>query len=531
MKKLDELKSLFVAGKVGRREFMQGAATLGLTAAMTTAFIEKTQAATPKKGGHVRIGLPDGQTVDSMDLATWVNTHQFMTGMGIHDYLTVTDGDNKLVPHLATNWEASKDASTWTFELRQGVEHSNGKTVDAHDVAASWNFHTHEDSKSSFKPQASTVEAVTADGDHTVVFKMKTASADFAFLTSDYHVPIMPSKDGKPLDNGTKIGAGPYELVAFEPGVRSEIKRNPNHWNDSVGHFDSAEFLVIHDANARQNAVVTDGIDIMATVDLKTADRLDARDGISVVQTEGRQHYTYPMRTDTPPFDDNNVRMALKHAIDREELLKKILRGRGSVGNDQPISSAYRFHDPSIEQRGYDPDKAKWYLKQSGLDNLEVTLSVADAGWPGSVEGATLFRETAAKAGIDLVIDRVPDDGYWSDVWLKKPFCACIWYGRLVADEMLTVTYATGGSWNDTYWDHPRFNKLLVEARAELDEAKRGELYGEMQRIIRDEGGQIIPLFANWVDAKSDKIATPEKISATQSLDGGRAVSRWWMAG
>jgi peptide/nickel transport system substrate-binding protein len=527
MIKSDLLKSQFATGRIGRREFMQGAAALGISAAAASGFMSQVQAATPVRGGHARLGMADGQTVDSMSVATWVNQHQGHTGMGVHDYLTVTDGENNLVPHLAESWESSDDAAQWVFHLRRGVEHSNGKTVDAHDVVASWNYHTGEDSTSSFKPQASVVKEARADGDHTVIFDLVSASADFAILTSDYHIPIMPSADGKPIDD-TAGGAGPYILENFEPGISSKLTRNPNHWNDAVGHFDSAELIVILDAVARQNALVTGQVDMISAIDLKTADRLDAVDGLSVVQVEGRQHYTFPMRTDTAPFDDNNVRMALKHAIDREELVSKILRGRGSVGNDQPISSAYRFHDPDLEQRTYDPDKAKWYLGQAGLSSLSVTLSTADAAWSGAVDAATLFRETAAVAGIDLTIDRVPDDGFWSDTWMVKPWSACVWYGRLVADEQLTITYAEGGSWNDTFWSHERFNQVLNEARGTLDEALRREMYSELQRIIRDEGGQVIPLFANWVDAKSDKVGTPEQISAVQNLDGSRAVSRWW---
>lgn len=515
------------SGEISRRKFVQAAAALAVSTGPSTPFTTPAEATTPKKGGHARIGISDGSTGDSMSVATWTNSHQFHTGMGIHDYLTVTNGQSRLVPHLAVDWESSHNAAKWIFHLREGVEHSNGKTVDAHDVVASWNYHTADDSNSSFKPQASIVETVAADGKNIVKFTLKSPSADFAYLTSDYHAAIMPSKDGRPL-NDTAGGAGPYILEHFEAGVSAKLTRNPNHWNDAVGHFESAELIVIHDSAARQNALLTDQLDIFQVVDLKTADRLDSVPGVSVVQVEGRQHYTFPMRTDSAPFDDNNVRMALKHAIDREQLASKILYGRGSVGNDQPISKAYRFHDPNLEQRVYDPDKTKWHLRKAGLNSLSVTLSVADAAWPGSVDAAALFRETAAVVGIHIAIDRAPNDGYWSNTWMKVPFCASLWYGRLVADEQLTVTYSKDGAWNDTFWNHDRFNMLLNEARATLDESLRREMYGEMQRIIRDEGGQIIPLFANWVDAKSDKVSTPERISATQGLDGARALSRWW---
>ena len=101
MKKSDVLKSQFASGKIGRREFVQGVAALGVSAAAATSFIKKTEAATPLRGGHARIGISDGATADSMSVATWVNNHQFHTGMGIHDYLTVTAGQSNLVPHLA----------------------------------------------------------------------------------------------------------------------------------------------------------------------------------------------------------------------------------------------------------------------------------------------------------------------------------------------------------------------------------------------------------------------------------------------
>lgn len=475
----------------------------------------------------MRIGMADGQTVDSMSVATWVNQQQFHTGMAIHDYLTVTDGQNNLVPHLAVSWEPNDDASEWTFKLRSGVEHFNGKTVDAADVAGSWMYHINEESKSSFKAQAEIVKNVVVDDPETVVFQLHTPSADFPVLTSSYQAAIMACADGKPIDD-TMGGAGPYLLQEWEPGVRAVLERNPNHWNDAVAHFDSAELNVILDDAARQNALITGEVDCIMQVNLSTVDRLAAVDGITVLQVEGRQHYTFPMRTDMGPFTDNNIRMALKHAIDREELLEKILRGRGSIGNDQPISAAYAMHDPELEQRAYDPDKAKWYLEQAGLDNLKVTLSIANAAWPGALDGAVLFGEAARAANIDIEIERVPDDGFWSNTWMVKPFSGCVWYGRLVADEALTVTYAEGASWNDTYWSHDRFNELLTEARGTLDVPLRREMYAEMQRIIRDEGGQIVPLFANWVDAISDRVGTPEHLSGVQNLDGSRAVSRWW---
>ena len=155
-------------------------------------------------------------------------------------------------------------------------------------------------------------------------------------------------------------------------------------------------------------------------------------------------------------------------------------------------------------------------------------LSAADAAFGGAVDAALLYSEKAAAGGVNVQVVREPNDGYWSDVWMKKPFSAVYWGGRPTEDWMFATAYASGAAWNDSFWEHERFNKLLLEARSELEDAKRAEMYGEMQNIVRTEGGVIIPMFASYVMAHSDKVKTPEKVAANWTLDGFRAPERWW---
>ena len=140
------------------------------------------------------------------------------------------------------------------------------------------------------------------------------------------------------------------------------------------------------------------------------------------------------------------------------------------------------------------------------------------------------MRESAAPAGIDIEVVREPNDGYWSDVWMKKPWAACNWLGRPIENWMFSQVYAADASWNDTYWKHEKFNKLLVQGRAELDPIKRREIYVEMQRIVNNEGGVALPLFVSDVMAHSDKIMTPETIGNNLPMDGAKSGERWWFA-
>ena len=92
---------------------------------------------------------------------------------------------------------------------------------------------------------------------------------------------------------------------------------------------------------------------------------------------------------------------------------------------------------------------------------------------------------------------------------------------------MFSVAYAGDAPWNESRFKHERFDKLLVEARSELDEAKRREMYFEMQKIVRDEGGMIVPMFTNYVEAATTKLKF-NNISGLFDLDGCRLAERWW---
>jgi peptide/nickel transport system substrate-binding protein len=514
MSEFEYYTELFRQGRISRREFVGRAAALGVSAAVLTGMLSRVGfAGTPKRGGNLRVGIGNGSTSDSLDPATYSDSYMIGVGFAIHNYLTEVSNTGELVPELAEGWEASDDAVTWTFKLRKGVEFHNGKTVDADDVVASFNHHRGPDSKSAAKGVVDPIVDIKADGKDRVVFTLREGNADFSFIAGDYHIPVLPSKDGK-VDWQSGTGAGAYMVENYEPGVRTTLKRNPNYWKANRAHFENGEILSIIDVAARTNALTTGEIDAMDRVDLKTVHLLERNKSVRVEETSGTQHYTFAMRTDTPPFDNNDVRLALKYAVNRQELLEKILRGRGVLGNDHPIGRANRYYASELPQREYDIDKAKFHLKKAGLSSLKVDLSAADAAFAGAVDAAVLYREHAAKAGIDITVVREPNDGYWSNVWMQKPWVAVYWSGRPTEDWMFSIAYAAGASWNDTFWNHERFNQLLKLARAELDEQKRREMYVEMQRLVRDEGGVVVPMFANFVFAMSTKVQHEQAMAA-----------------
>ncbi len=516
--------------KVSRRKFMQAGGALGIASAAPGLLASSAAyAAMPVKGGHLSIAMPHGSSSDSTDPIKLISGHSIMMFYSIHNTLTEVTPNGQLVPLLAESYEPGADPTEWIFKLRSGVTFHNGKSVTSDDVITSINRHRGDDSASSMKSFIENVDSITKDGDLVVKFKLKEGNVDFPVILSDSVLSILPSKDG--AIEAFDVGCGVYRLVEFQPGQYSKYERYADHYKTDRGFLETAELLTIADATARQNALITGEIDVVGDVDRATAERLGASADIDILNVQSPKHYTFPMRTDLPPFDNNHVRMALKLSIDREAVLETILSGYGSLGNDQPISPNNRYFNHELEQRVYDPEKAKWHLKQAGLDSLEIELSAADNLYKGATDTAVLYSEHAKASGINIIPNQVPDDGYWKDVWLQHPWCASYWSGRPTEDWMFTQAYSGSSNWNETYWKNERFDELLVAAKSELDEDKRRQMYWEMQALVRDDGGAVIASFANHVSGVSSRAGIPEVVAGNWNYDGYKLIERWWNKG
>jgi len=530
MKPLNQLTDQLQSRRISRRSFMQQGLAAGVSVSALTLAADRAHAMTPKKGGHVRVARGHGASTDILDPGVIENGYTIGMALGGYQgYLTQIGAAGDLQPSVAESWESSPDAKTWTFKLRDGLEFHNGRTVTAADAIASINHHRREESTSAAKPLVSAITDMRADGDTVLVVDLEAGNADFPFILSDYHLAVMPANDDGTMNWKDHIGCGSYKVDNFQPGISTMMSRHANHWTDEVAHFDTVEMLAIIDQNARTTALVSGDVNVIDRVDLKTAGLLGRKPGVTLKTATGTLHYSFPMLTDTAPYDDNHVRLAVKYAINRQELVDKILFGYGELGNDHPIGSGQRFFNSDLEQREYDPDKARFHLKQAGYDSIALTINASDAAFAGALDAAVLIQNSSKGAGIDLTVSREPNDGFWSDHWIKSPFITSYWSGRPVEDQMFSTTYQTGVSWNESRWSNERFDKLLIDARAELDDAKRRDMYFEMQKILNEEGGSAIPMFASYVFGVTDNVGMPDAIATNWDLDGERWMERWWL--
>lgn len=494
--KRGSLRAGAAEGRLSRREFLQYAVAAGLAVPAAVGIFDEARAQTPNFGGVMRVALDGGSAGDSLDPALCTNNTCAVVLRQWGDTLTRVTPDGTVVPRAAESFEAADGSGKqWLFRLPKGVVFHNGKELVADDVVAMLRRHSDENAKSGALGIMRSVVEVRADGPYSVMVVLDSPNADFPYLMSDFHLVVEPAG----ADGSAAVGTGPYVMKEVEHGVRYFAEKNPN-FAGTPGYVDAIETLVVNDTTARITALATGEVNMISRVDPKLVAQLARMEGVTIQNVPGRGHYVFICHADTPPFDNNDLRLALKFAIDREEMVRRILHGYGTVGNDFPINSAYPLFSDDISQRMYDPDKAAFHYKKSGHSG-DVVLRTAEAAFPGAVDAAVLYQNHARAAGIPLEIKREPNDGYWSNVWNAQPFCASYWSGRPVQDQMYSIAYKSDADWNDTKWRRPGFDALLLQARGELDEARRRALYREMAVMVRDDGGAVIPMFNDWIDA------------------------------
>ncbi len=487
-----------VKNGISRRDMLTVLGAIGIGAAAGgSLFTQAGQAvaATPKKGGSVRFASDLHGPSDTLDPQLFTSTIDYSRGRAIYNSLTQFRDSIVPQPELAEEFSANKAVTQWTFKLKQGVKFHDGSALTADDVIWTMNRHTMDGSKSKAKTLVAGVKEWKKIDSHTVKAIMDAPNADLPAVLATFHFKVL-KKDTK--DFQAPVGSGPYRLKEFKPGVRSVHVRNDDYWREG-GNFDAIEIFAITDSVARTNALLSGDIQLMQALDPKAIKQVEKNPAAKVSSVPSGAYVGICCLLNSSPGNNQDFVMAMKHLPRRKRMVKSILKKHGTVGNDHPINVAYGpDFCKELPVRDHDPDQAKFHLKKSGISSAE--LHVAEVA-PGITDMCLMVQRDAQKIGLDLKIKKVPNDGYWGAVWMKTPMNVVTWNMRPTANVMLTLAFAPDAPWNDTFWKNERFGKILKEVRGVTDEAKRHEMYCELQRLAHDGSGMVIPMHRNYVDA------------------------------
>jgi peptide/nickel transport system substrate-binding protein len=302
------------------------------------------------------------------------------------------------------------------------------------------------------------------------------------------------------------IGTGPFICKEFTPGVRSIAVRNPNYWKQGAGpYLDEIEFFGIPDVGARVNALLAGDVQFIGNVNPSSAKLILASKGFSIFETKSGNYTDLVMRGDTAPGNNADFVLGMKHLFNRDIIKRNVFQGYAEVANDQPVPPLNRYYAADIPQRAYDPEKAKFHLNKAGVLGSTIPLVTSPAAG-ASVEMGLLLQQAAQTVGLKIDLKQVPADGYWSNYWMKVPMGYGNINARPTADILFTLFFQSAAAWNESAWKNEKFDQLLVAARAETDEAKRKQMYTDMQVLIHEGSGIGIPVFINGLDAHTDKL-------------------------
>jgi peptide/nickel transport system substrate-binding protein len=520
--RLDSLDEL----PLSRRELLMGAGGLALAATLaacgggsssSSGSGGTTSVGTPKKGGSFRLGVTGGSTSDLVDGQTIITKPDQARLACSWETLVGYDENQRLANNGLAESLTQDNPTQWTVKIHDGIEFNNGKTLTADDVV--YSLQRMVDPKLGLFSGAGLgnmdAKNIKKVDNLTVVIPLLQPDGTIADQLAQYYAGIVPV--GYSTKNNLKyVGTGPFIIQSFTPGQQSVATRSPNYWRTGQPYFDKVTIIDFPDDSARVNALLSGQVDAITDVVFAQIDVVKQNSNLRILDSPGGGWLPMCMAVDMPPFDNNDVREAMRLIVDRQAILEQTLSGHGSVANDLfgRFDVAY---DSDLPQREQDLDKAKSLLSGAGVKSVDLHTT---NGAAGMVDQANVFAQQATGAGITVNVHN--DPGYYGDQYLKLPFSVDFWgtrpYLPQVSNSMLPKS-----PYNETHWDklpqYPQYESLYKQAVAASDQGKRVELIHEMQKMEYDMGGYIIAFFNNLVDGYSSKVQGFQVTKATQNLD------------
>lgn len=497
---------------MSRRSVLQSLAGAGVLASMSglpglsnSAWANATLAQkplVPKRGGRIRVASISMSTADTLDPAKGSLSTDYARHYMLYSGLTQYDENLAAFPALAETLETD-DQTLWTLSLRKGVVFHDGKPLTPADVVYSLLRHKDPATSSKVAPVAAQFASVTASGPSQVQIQLTGPNVDLPVILASSQFLII--QDGT-TDFLTAVGTGPYKLKEFTPGIRTIAVRHENYWKPGRPYLDEIELIGIPDESSRVNALLAGDVQLISAVDARSTRRIRKSSNHDVLEVESSLFTDLIMRSGSYPTNNPDFVLAIKYLFDRELIKRALFRGYGTIANDHPVHPNNPYFAADLPQRQYDPDRARFHLQKAGItkgSSLPVFASPAAAG---SVDIASLLQLSAMEAGLKLGVNRVSADGYWSSPVRKQPLSFGNINPRPSLDLMFSLFFKSDAPWNQGQWQNEYFDQMLLAARGEADEARRKQMYVDMQVLIHNEGQVGIPVFINLIDGYDTRL-------------------------
>ena len=413
-----------------------------------------------------------------------------------HIYDRLLDRDPKTfkpTPMLAESWKSVTD-TTWEFKLRKGVKFHNGEPFTSASVKATIEYTLDPANKTHFTAGAywGLVKEVQIVDDYTVRFITKQPWPNLVDSAASNGSLMMPAKALKELGPAKlaekPIGTGPFKFVEWKRDERLVLERNPDYWQ---GPADASRvtFRFIPEFSARMAALLSGEIDIMKDVPPHAVEAIErSRRAKMRTTVSSRINYLALVNLKPGPMQDLRVRRAMNHAVDVDELIKQVLRGRATrmCGPLSPVNVDYG----PVECYKHDPARAQALFKEAGVDptTLALTLDTPSGRYPLDKDVSLAIGAQLQRLGIktnvvvnewgthlDKIKNRTTGDMFFLG-----------WGPALHGQGTMPPLFLADQTYS-SYGNNTTLNEKIARVQTVLDPKARAEGYAELQKMVRDE--------------------------------------------
>jgi peptide/nickel transport system substrate-binding protein len=472
--------------------------------------------ASPSGGGKilkVRVESDPG----SYDPAFWSTTTEIAVGYNIYQGLVRYDpATNQVVNDLAETITPSKDGLRIDFKLKEGIQFQGGYgELTADDVKFSYERMIDPELAAAYAGDWANLEKVEVTGKYTgtIIFKnyfaplwTTTLPATSGWIISKKYFDAK----GKDALAAQPIGTGPYQFTKSVPHQIIVINRNPDY-KGTLPEWDEIDFVPIADDNAAEVAIESGELDF-GIVSPGSVGRFEGNDNFKVTRQTTANYYWLVINENNPKLKDENVRLAIRYAVDVPAILQAVYDGKYERANAMiaPNMIGYWKDAPQYER---DITKAKEYLQKSGVKDLTLTLTLNNERQ--DPVAAQVIQANLADIGIKVNIDNIDGSAFVDKLSSKEAVTeieiAYIYFYTSPDPYWDTqwFTCAQTPGWNWNYMCDKEFDQLDAQAVQEIDPAKREQMYIQMQQIMDKKVNSVWVAYPDYYFVARKGLETP----------------------
>ena len=459
-----------------------------------------------RRGGTLVIALSDDPGHFNPGITTGFNVHA-VTGSMFNGLVELDDNANPH-PDLAQSWEVSDDSTQYTFHLAEGVRWHDGEPMTSADVKFTFENILLEYHSRTRGGLSGILQSIDTPDDTTVVFNFTQPYAALLQRLNSTEAPILPKHVYEGVDdvqtaaaNLTPVGTGPFKLESYDIDNEITLVRNDDYFKEGLPYLDRVVMRVIPDQNTQVLALEEGEVDYIWRVPGGEIERLRGDDSITLhgVNSGPGGGFCIPTLTfnsDREVFDDLRVRQAIAHAINRDQMLAQVIFGQGRVATG-PINSQMAFaYSDDVTTYAYDVDRANALLDEAGYtsDATRFTIDLLVFSFGDFPKYGEVMRQNLAEVGIDVEVMPLDRSAFIPRVFGERDFDTniisycnntdpSIGVARMyISSNIGDIPFSNGAA-----YVNPQIDELFDAAASTPDVARRGELYGEIQRILTAE--------------------------------------------